>query len=80
MILLQNAFPTLEKYIDHPHIRNGAPMKVSTNLISEILSNFTWMMIMKKKGLNLFFTDIDSIKEKMLKFLAMIMIQKTEHV
>lgn len=67
VILLQNAFPTLEKYIDHPHIRNGAPMKVSTNLISEILSNFTWMMIMKKKGLNLFFTDIDSIKEKMLK-------------
>ena len=36
VILLQNAFPTLEKYIDHPHIRNGAPMKVSTNLISEI--------------------------------------------
>ena len=25
VILLQNAFPTLEKYIDHPHIRNGVP-------------------------------------------------------
>ena len=27
VILLQNAFPTLEKYIDHPHIVNGKTIK-----------------------------------------------------
>ena len=31
-ILIQNAFPTLEKYIDHPHTINGAPVRVSDNL------------------------------------------------
>lgn len=32
VILLQNAFPTLEKYIDHPHIINGKPLKVIDSL------------------------------------------------
>ena len=65
-ILLQNAFPTLEKYIDHPHIINGAPVKVSDNIKSEILDNFNSLLALKKQGTNLFFPDIDAIKEKML--------------
>ena len=40
VILLQNAFPTLEKYIDHPHITNGKPLKVIDTLKDEITSNF----------------------------------------
>ena len=40
VILLQNAFPTLEKYIDHPHITNGKPLKVIDTLRDEITSNF----------------------------------------
>ena len=32
VILLQNAFPTLEKYINHPHIVNGKPLKVIDTL------------------------------------------------
>ena len=66
VILLQNAFPTLEKYIDHPHIVNGKPLKVIDTLKEEIFSNFKYLMALKQEGLNLFFTDIDSIKEKML--------------
>ena len=31
-ILLQNAFPTLEKYIDHVHTINGVPTKVPKKL------------------------------------------------
>lgn len=31
-ILLQNAFPTLEKYIDHVHTVDGVPLCVSTDL------------------------------------------------
>ena len=65
-ILLQNAFPTLEKYIDHSHTINGAPVRVADNLKNEILENFNSLLALKKQGTNLFFTDIDKIKEKML--------------
>jgi len=66
VILLQNAFPTLEKYIVHPHIINGKPLKIIDKLNEEILENFKYLMAMKNQGINLFFTDIDIIKEKML--------------
>ena len=66
VILLQNAFPTLEKYIDHPHVVNGKPLKVIDTLKDEILSNFHYLMALKQQGINLFFADIDKIKEKML--------------
>jgi hypothetical protein len=67
VILLQNAFPTLEKYIDHVHIlENGEPAKVISTTCNEILDNFELMMKLKSKGINLFFTDIDKIKDQML--------------
>lgn len=66
VILLQNAFPTLEKYIDHVHIVDGKPLKVIDTLKNEILGNFKYMMALKKEGRNLFFTDIDKLKDIML--------------
>ena len=66
VILLQNAFPTLEKYIDHPHTINGAPVRVADNLKDEILDNFNLLLALKKLEINLSFTDIDKIKEKIL--------------
>lgn len=66
VILLQNAFPTLEKYIDHLHTINGVPVRVADNLKDEILENFNSLLAMKKQGINLFFPDIDKIKELML--------------
>ena len=66
-ILIQNAFPTLEKYIDHIHLLdNGKPAKVVESLKEEIIDNFNYLMKLKTKGVNLFFTDIDKIKEIML--------------
>ncbi len=66
-ILLQNAFPTLEKYIDHAHLLdNGKPAKVIESLKEEILQNFEYLLKLKSKGINLFFTDIDRIKTLML--------------
>ena len=59
--MLQNAFPTLEKYIDHVHIVNGSPIKVGSLLKQEILNKFNNLMKLKNKGINLFFTDIDKI-------------------
>ena len=67
VILIQNAFPTLEKYIDHVHIVNGAPAKVPTLLQKRILNNFYNMLKMKANGIDLFFTDIDKIKEQIVK-------------
>lgn len=66
VILLQNAFPTLEKYIDHVHTINGAPVRVADNLKDKILEDFNSLLAMKKEGVNLFFADIDTLKEKML--------------
>ena len=66
VILLQNAFPTLEKYIDHPHTSNGAPVRVADNLKEEILENFNFLLALKKQGTNLFFPDIDKIRQIML--------------
>ena len=65
-ILIQNAFPTLEKYIDHVHMENGVPVKVAITLQEKILLNFENLIKKKRHGVNLFFTDIDKIKEKML--------------
>lgn len=66
-ILIQNAFPTLEKYIDHAHIlNNGKPAKVISSTCNEILENFKQMLVLKNKGFNLFFTDVDKIKKQML--------------
>ena len=47
VILLQNAFPTLEKYIDHPHIIDGKPLKVIDTLKDEILDNFKYLLALK---------------------------------
>lgn len=66
VILLQNAFPTLERYIDHQHTINGAPVRVADNLKDEILENFNSLLALKKQGTDLFFADIDKIKEKLL--------------
>ncbi len=65
-ILIQNAFPTLEKYIDHVHTIDGIPFRVPTDLQNEIKSLFKNMLGLKNRGTNLFFADIDKLKEKML--------------
>ena len=65
-ILIQNAFPTIEKYIDHVHTINGIPLSVPTDLQNEIKNLFKNMIGLKNRGTDLFFADIDKLKEKML--------------
>lgn len=64
--MIKLSYPALEKYIDHPHTINGAPVRVTDNLKDEILLNFNLLLGLKKQGVNLFFTDIDKIKQRML--------------
>jgi len=65
-ILIQNAFPTLEKYIQSRHTIDGKLVYISSSVEREIIDNFKYMLSLKGNGLNLFFTDIDSIKNQML--------------
>ena len=66
VILIQNAFPTIEKYVKSKHTIDGKHIKIATSVQRKIIDDFQYMLSLKKDGLNLFFTDIDSIKEKML--------------
>lgn len=66
-ILIQNAFPTLEKYIDHIHTYNSVHVKAVEAVKDEILENFKYVMKLKQKGKNLFFVDIDNLKEELSK-------------
>lgn len=66
VILIQNAFPTLEKYIKSRHTIDGKIIKISTAVEREIIDDFKYMLSLKSNGLNLFFTDIDYIKRLML--------------
>ena len=62
-ILLQNAFPTLEKYIDHVHTIDGKPARVPLKLEKIILKNFKNLMKLHNRGIKIFFTDIDKLKK-----------------
>ena len=64
-ILLQNAFPTLEKYIDHVHTVDGKPARVPEKE-RIILDNFKNLMKLHNRGIKVFFIDIDKIKNMML--------------
>lgn len=66
VILIQNAFPTIEKYVKSKHTIDGKHIRIATAVQREIIDDFEYMLSLKTEGLNLFFTDIDSIKEKML--------------
>lgn len=66
VILLQNSFPITEKYIDHEHKINNVYIHVISSIEKEILENFNYMLNLKEEGKNLFFTDIDRIKNIML--------------
>ena len=62
-ILIQNAFPTLEKYVKCVHTKSGERIKVTPLTQKAIANALSKTLTLKKKGINLFFTDIDKIKE-----------------
>ncbi len=65
-VLLQNAFPIIEKYIDHIHMQKNIPTAAVSSVKKEIKSNLKELLILKSKGFDLFFTNIDYI-EKIMK-------------
>lgn len=59
--LIQNAFPVVEEYLDHIHLSNGNPLKLHVSTGKTIESCLSNNLKLKKRGINLFFADIDRI-------------------
>jgi len=64
--LIQNAFPVIDKYIDHVHTINDVPVKLhkgTAKIVSQCLID---NLRLYRNGVNLFFTDIDMIYDMMM--------------
>lgn len=66
VFLIQNAFPVLKKHVKCFHYINNKIVKVPYNIRKKVRNNFDYMLSLKRNGLNLFFTDIDSILKVIL--------------
>lgn len=67
VFLLQNMFPTIEKYVDHCHMVNGEETKVINQIADEIERVFNKVMKLIEKGKKVVFTDIEKDMKIMLK-------------
>ena len=65
VFLLQNMFPTIEKYVDHVHIINGVEAKVIDKVAKELENNFYKIMGLIKQGKKVIFTDVENDLNKM---------------
>ena len=63
--LIQNAFPVKEVYLNHVHTIQGNPITVHKKLDKELRTKLKEVIAMKKRGINLFFTDVGMILEVM---------------
>ncbi|WP_288847982.1 hypothetical protein [uncultured Sneathia sp.] len=61
--LIQNAFPVKVSYFDHLHTVQGKPVTIHKKLDKELKIKLKEVISMKKKGINLFLTDVDMIFE-----------------
>ncbi|WP_288867005.1 hypothetical protein [uncultured Sneathia sp.] len=61
--MIQNAFPVKVSYFDHLHTVQGKPVTIHKKLDKELKIKLKEVISMKKKGINLFLTDVDMIFE-----------------
>ena len=60
VFLLQNMFPTIEKYVDHSHIVNGEETKVINQIAEDIEKVFNRLMRLVELGKKVIFTDVEN--------------------
>lgn len=65
VFLLQNMFPTIEKYVDHIHIINGAEAKVIDSIAKELENSFYKIMGLIRQGKKVIFTNVENDLNKM---------------
>ena len=69
--LVQNAFPILEKHIDHVHTRNGNPIPVSQPIADEVKNKLHQLRQIRRAGnTKLGFIDIEKIEQLLMRELA----------
>lgn len=61
VFLIQNAFPTLEKYISHEHKIQGKHTPVHTTLQEDLETNLEHTLFLYRRGINLFYADVEKI-------------------
>lgn len=59
--LIQNAFPTTADYLDHIHTSKGIPLKLHGGTAKLIADNRKNNLRLHKRGISLFYADIDRI-------------------
>ena len=59
--LIQNAFPTIEQFIDHEHTVDGNIIRLHKALEKKIVSNLYEVLTMHNEGIHLIYPDIDAI-------------------
>ena len=58
---IQNAFPTTADYFDHIHTSKGVPLSLHASTAKLIADNLSYNLRLHKRGIPLFYTDIDRI-------------------
>lgn len=64
-LLIQNAIPVKSYYIKSYHFINRKTVDLSVKTQMLVRNNLYYMLSLKKEGLNLFFTDIETILKVM---------------
>ncbi|MCM1050210.1 MAG: hypothetical protein NC433_17505, partial [Clostridiales bacterium] len=59
--LIQNAFPATADYFDHIHTSKGIPLVLHSSTAKLIAENLNYNLRLHKRGISLFYTDIDRI-------------------
>lgn len=65
--LIQNAFPTIAAYFDHIHTSKGVPLTLHGGTARLIAENLEKNLRLHKRGISLFYADIDRIYDLMVK-------------
>lgn len=68
--LIQNAFPITADYFDHVHTSQGQPLTLHTITAKTIVNNLNDNLRLHRRGVNLFFVDIDKLYQMMTNHLA----------
>lgn len=63
--LIQNAFPITADYFDHIHTSQGKPLTLHATTAKTIVNNLNNNLRLHKRGVNLFFADIDRLYKMM---------------
>ena len=68
--LIQNAFPITSDYLDHIHTLQGSPLTLHASTARTVVDYLNNNLLLHKRGVHLFFADIDRLLQLMTDHLA----------